>query len=132
MALHSRPAAENASRAMVSSFEVAVMRCEGDVGEFELAHMNEELFRLAHYHCNKVILDLSGVEHVHYRGLRALALRARLLREAGGDLKLVGLSPYLVTIFCAAGVSEEFERYDSVDAAKAAFVNLPALAWARS
>ncbi len=126
-----RNVASQKGAALLSSLDVAVMRCEGEMGEFELSHLGEELFRLANRGCRKVVLNLAGVDHVDYRGLRPLAARARLLRAAGGDLKLAGLSPYLAAIFRAAGLDEEFEMYASAEEAKVAFVEAPALALVR-
>jgi len=97
------------------------------MGAMELAHLGEELFRLAHRGLRKVVVDLAKVEHVDYRGLKAVAARARLLRGAGGDLKLAGVSPYLAAIFRAAGVEEEFQMYESAEEAKLAFTDAPAL-----
>jgi anti-sigma B factor antagonist len=101
------------------------------MGTMELAHLGEELFRLAHKGVRKVVVDLAKVEHVDYRGLKAMAARARLLRGAGGDLKLAGLSAYLATIFRAAGVEEEFQMYPSAEQAQLAFVDEPALSLVR-
>lgn len=126
-----RTATEKTSAAAATCHDVAVVRCEGEMGSMELAHLGEELFRLAHRGCHKVVLDLAGVDHVDYRGLKPLASRARLLRGAGGDLKLVGLSSYLAAIFRAAGVEEEFSIYPTTEAAKTAFVTAPALALVR-
>jgi len=107
--------------ATLAQADVAIVRCEGEMGEFEMAHIGEELFRLSHRGYQKVVLDLSAVEHVDYRGLAPLASRARLLRSAGGDLKLAGLSNYLAAIFRAAGMEEEFEMYRTSEEAKLAF-----------
>ncbi|MBI5548205.1 MAG: STAS domain-containing protein [Deltaproteobacteria bacterium] len=116
----------------MSSLNVATLRCEGEMGTLELAHLGEELFRLAHRGCHRVIVDLSSVDHVDYRGLQALAARARLLKGAGGGLKLAGLTPYLAAIFRAAGVEEEFAMYRTAEEAKLSFVGSPALAVVRS
>jgi len=126
-----RTATGRQGTAAVSTHDVAVLRCEGEMGAVELAHVGEELFRLAHRGCHKVVLDLAGIDHVDYRGLKPLAARARLLRSAGGDLKLAGLTPYIAAIFRAAGVEEEFGMYDTAEAAKLAFVTAPALALVR-
>ncbi|MGC4122890.1 MAG: STAS domain-containing protein [Myxococcales bacterium] len=99
---------------------------------WSFAHLGEELFRLAHRGVNRVVVDLSGVDHVDYRGLKAMASRARLLKGAGGGIKLAGLSPYLGAIFRAAGVEEEFEMYRTAEEAKLAFASQPALAVVRS
>lgn len=111
--------------------DVAVLRCEGEMGQLELAHLCEELFRLAHRNYHRVVVDLSGVDHVDYRGLKPVAARARLLKSAGGGLKLAGLTPYLAAIFRAAGVEEDFEMYRSAEEAKLAFASTPALAVVR-
>ena len=126
-----RTSTQQQSRGAVATLDVAVLRCEGEMGPVELAHLGEELFRIAHHGCHRVIIDFSGVDHVDYRGLRPLAARARLLRTAEGDLKLAGLSPYVAAIFRAAGVEEEFALYESVEAARASFVSMPALALVR-
>jgi anti-anti-sigma factor len=115
----------------VSALDVATIRCEGEMAAFELSHLGDELFRLAHRGCHKVVLDLAGVDHVDYRGLRPLAARARLLSGAGGGLKLAGLTPYLAAIFRAAGVEEEFAMYRSAEEARLAFASMPALAMVR-
>ncbi len=105
----------------LAALEVAVLRCEGEMEELALAHLGEELFRLTHRGICQVVLDLTGVDHIDYRGLKPLAARARLLRAAGGDLKLCGLSSYLLTIVRAAGVEDDFELYRNAGEAKASF-----------
>ncbi len=107
----------------LAALDVAVLRCEGEMEEFALQHLSEELFRLGNRAVRKVVLDLSGVDHVDYRGLKPLAARARLLRASGGDLKLCGLTPYLAAILRAAGVEDEFEMYRDADEAKASFAD---------
>jgi anti-sigma B factor antagonist len=107
----------------LAALDAAVLRCEGEMEEQALAHLGDELFRLAHRGIRKVVLDLSGVDHVDYRGLKPLAARARLLRSAGGDLKLCGLSSYLSAILRAAGVEDDFEMYRNAEEAKASFAD---------
>ena len=107
----------------LAALDVAVLRCEGEMEEVALQHLAEELFRLAHQGVRKVVLDLTGVDHVDYRGLKPLSARARLLRSSGGDLKLCGLSSYLAAILRAAGVEDDFEMYRNADEAKASFVD---------
>jgi anti-anti-sigma factor len=103
--------------------EVATLRCEGELGELELAALADELFRLVNRGRRCLVIDLSGVDHVDYRGVRPLAARARALRTAGGDLKLAGLSAYLAAIFRAAGVEQEFELYRTGEEARSAFAS---------
>jgi anti-sigma B factor antagonist len=127
-----RVTTEQKSAAAVAVRDVAILRCEGEMGVMELTHLGEELFRLAHRSVRRVVVDLALVDHVDYRGLKALAARGRLLKTAGGGIKLAGLSPYLAAIFRAAGVEEEFEFFETAEAAKAAFAEMPALALVRN
>lgn len=118
-------------KGMPIAVDVAVIRCEGEMGEFELAHVGEELFRLVNKGRRRVVLDLSGVDHVDYRGVKPLATRAKALRSGGGDIKLCGLSPYLAAIFRAAGVEEDFSMYATAEEAQASFAAQPAFAVVR-
>jgi len=100
---------------------VTVVYLDGELGLPELAEVSEELLRLASAGRARVVLDLSGVPHLDYRGVRALAARAQLLRRQGGDLKLSGLSPYLEAIVRAAGAHSMVERFASAGEAQRAF-----------
>ncbi|HEY3447325.1 MAG TPA: STAS domain-containing protein [Myxococcales bacterium] len=131
MALQRTTAGRQVSSAATATVDVAVLRCEGEMGQMELAHLGEELFRLAHRGINRVVIDLAGVDHVDYRGLKPVASRARLLRTAGGGIKLAGPTPYVAAIFRAAGVEDEFEMYRTAEEAKLAFASQPALAVVR-
>ena len=131
MALQRTTAGRQVGTAASVTVDVAVLRCEGEMGQMELAHLGEELFRLGHRGVNRVVVDLAGVDHVDYRGLKAVAARARLLKQAGGGIRLAGLTPYLAAIFRAAGVEEEFEMYRTAEEAKLAVSSLPALAVVR-
>ena len=98
----------------------ATLVLEGELGERELFEVGEKLFRLAHLGCRWVVLDFSDVAHVDYRGVRPLMARRALFREAGGDIKLSGLSPYLRAIFRAAGAHGAFEVYPKARDARVA------------
>ena len=49
----------------------------------------------------QVVLEFSRVEHVHYQGIGLLTERARQLRSLGGELRIIGVSPYVRDIFRA-------------------------------
>lgn len=115
-------AIETARRREILS-DVALIVAAGEMGECELAALGEELFRLAHRGRRRVVLDLTRVEHVDYRGLKALAARARLLRAGGGDLKVSGASAYLGAIFRVAGVERDFDFHPDAATASAAYLS---------
>jgi anti-anti-sigma regulatory factor len=68
-----------------------------------------------------VVIDLSGVTHFDYRGVRPLMRRADVFRELGGDVRLAGLSAYLFAIFRSAGADNAFDYFATVEDAVASF-----------
>lgn len=103
--------------------DVHVISPNGELGEKELTELGDEIVRLACADRHNVVLDLANVQHVDYRAVRPLSARARFLRSTGGDLKLCGLSSYLVAIFRAAGMWSEFQFYEDASQASASFAS---------
>ncbi|MHB8417418.1 MAG: STAS domain-containing protein [Myxococcales bacterium] len=69
----------------------------------------------------RIVLDLSRVDHLDYRGLPALGRAAARLRSEGGDLRLAGGSAYLKTILRFAGLDGELLCFSSADEAVESF-----------
>jgi anti-anti-sigma factor len=98
-----------------------IMVLEGEIGKDEVPDLGAMLFRIAARGVTKVVIDFAGVTHFDFRGVKPLLQRAELFREAGGDLKLSGLSPYLHAIFRSAGGAGAFDFFADRRAAEAAF-----------
>ncbi|QSQ13677.1 MULTISPECIES: STAS domain-containing protein [Myxococcus] len=110
-----------ATSAVVGAERVETLMLEGELDEQDLVKLCDELTQRMHRGMRQVVLDLSEVGHLNYRGVKPLMSRAEALRRAGGDLKLSGLSPYLAAIFRAAGAHDAFEIYPHMNDARAAF-----------
>lgn len=100
---------------------VATLFLEGELSREQLHEVGETLFRLVHRGHRQVVVDLSEVGHLDYRGLQPLVQRAPLLRAAGGDIKLCGASPYVAAILRVAGAWQELECYPNRASALTAF-----------
>ncbi|MBX5484769.1 MAG: STAS domain-containing protein [Myxococcaceae bacterium] len=100
---------------------VTTVVLEGELSLDDLRKVGEELFRLALKGHKNVVLDLSQVSHVDYRGLRPLAARAEMFRAAGGDVRIAGLSGYLMHIFRAAGTHDAFQFFAETENARQSF-----------
>jgi anti-anti-sigma factor len=94
---------------------------EGELGRDEHLDISRLLFRLSQANVHQVVLDLSGVTHFDYRGVRPLMRRAEVFRELGGDVRLCGLSPYLFAIFQSAGATDAFDYHPTQAEAVASF-----------
>ena len=114
---------ELARRTGTPSGASRVMRVvlEGELGKAEHLDLTRLLFRLSQGGCHRVVVDLGGVSHFDYRGVRPLVRCAEVFRELGGDVRLCGLSPYLFAIFQSAGASEAFDYYATQEDAVASF-----------
>lgn len=69
----------------------------------------------------KILFDLSGVRFVDSAGLGFLIGTLRRASEAGGDLKLSGLSSYLLGIFELVNLGKILKVYKTRDDALEAF-----------
>lgn len=96
---------------------IMTMVLEGELDRADVQDITSMLERLTHEGTVEVVIDFSDVTHFDYRGVKPLVRRAEVLREAGGDIKLSGLSPYLHAIFRSAGAHDSFDYFSrSVDA----------------
>lgn len=114
---HAAPSAQRGP----SKQRVVTCALEGEIGEKELVELGDQLFRYASQGAFGVVLDLSEVTHFDYRGVKPLLARAELFRKAGGDIKLCGLSPYLLAIFRSTGVHDRFDYFGSAAEAREVF-----------
>jgi anti-sigma B factor antagonist len=114
-------AAVTPSAQPLSSSRVDTLMLEGELMEQDLARVAQDLSRRLLRGTRNAVLDFAEVSHLDYRGVHLLVERAEAFRRAGGDLKLSGLSPYLVAILRAAGAHDAFECYPHMNDARAAF-----------
>lgn len=115
------PRLRAAAMAPLDERRTAVIRLEGELGCTELKDVGAELFRQVARGRIRIVLDLSAVPHLDYRGLRPLMMRAELLQRNGGDVKLSGVSAYVDAILRAGGAHDAFERHRTVEEALSAF-----------
>jgi len=94
---------------------------EGEIGQTEWADVSAQLFRYANRRVRHVVIDFTDVSHLDYRVVRPLIARADSFRAVGGDVKLSGLSPYLLAIFRSAGAHEAFDTFTTAPEAAASF-----------
>jgi anti-sigma B factor antagonist len=97
------------------------MMLEGELGKCELKELDTQIAELSVRGRRRIVLEFSDVTHFDYRAVPRLVARANHLRELGGDLKLCAMSPYLRTIFKAAGAHTAFEFYSQLEDAFRAF-----------
>jgi len=95
------------------------MVLEGEITGVELGDIAEMIFQLSADGVTHLVMDLSGVTHFDFRGVKPLMRRADVFRQLGGDIKLAGLSPYVHAIFRSAGANDAFDYFATADDAVA-------------
>jgi anti-sigma B factor antagonist len=100
---------------------VTVFRLEGRVDTQGAEEMDVALNGAAEGGKNKMVLDMGEVSYISSAGLRTLADVVTKNREAGGDLKLVGLNRRVLRVLRIIGFDRFFSIYDSTEQAVADF-----------
>ncbi len=108
---------------VTTPMKTMTMVLEGEITQPDVADVVAMLERLAGQGAVRVVVDLHGVTHFDFRGVKALLGKADALRSMGGDLKLSGLSPYIHAIFRSAGAHDAFDYFATSEDAVASFEN---------
>lgn len=69
----------------------------------------------------RIIIDLSGTEFIDSSGLGALVSSLKKARQAGGDVRVAGLSPQVQTVFRLTNLDRVLNTVPVADIATAAF-----------
>ncbi len=101
--------------------DISVIDINGDIDFREMIRIKDVIGSLIEIDKTKVVLNLKAVDHINYLSIGVLLERLRILRSLNGDLKLVGMSPYLRTIFKVVGMDQFFEEYTSLEEAIESF-----------
>lgn len=93
--------------------DIVIFDLEGILHQEELKQIGELIQKLMCENQFNFIMNFRKVRHLDYKGLWSLVDRRERLRAYNGDLKLVGLSPYLHDILRFCGVEGSFPVYRS-------------------
>lgn len=100
---------------------VAVITVTGRVDSATASEFENEVNEVIEGGQHNLVLDLSQVDFLSSAGLRVLVTTRKTLQAAGGDIVLAQPSDRVVETLDTAGLDVLFERYDTREAAVAAF-----------
>jgi anti-sigma B factor antagonist len=107
---------------MKEAGDVTVMILKGKLmGGPETIEVHEQVKSLIDQDRKKVVIDLSHVAWMNSSGLGTMMGCLTSLKNAGGDLKLAGVTEKVKSLFMITKLITIFETYDSADQAAAAF-----------
>ena len=97
--------------------ELDVVRLDGALDSYSFPKLETALNELRDSQRHRVVLDCGGLDYISSAALGALIGFARRSREAGGDLKLVKLSPKIYNIVELLGFHKILEIQPTIEEA---------------
>lgn len=114
---------------MVNNFEI-LEKNVGDIKELKVVgeldalvapKLKERITKLVEGDSKKFIIDFEEVTHINSLAMGILRGKLKIVKEMGGDIKLIKLNEHIKTIFEMIGLDEIFEIYETEDEAVANF-----------
>lgn len=114
---------------MVNNFEI-LEKNVGDIKELKVVgeldalvapKLKERIIKLVEGDSTKFIIDFEEVTHINSLAMGILRGKLKIVKEMGGDIKLIKLNEHIKTIFEMIGLDEIFEIYETEDEAVANF-----------
>lgn len=101
---------------------VAIIALKGKLlGGSETEELHSKLRELQQRDINRIILDLGKLRRLNSSGLAALMVAKAILRNAGGDLKLVNVEGEVHSLFMITKLNTIFETFSNIDRALKSF-----------
>ncbi len=100
---------------------IKIIKIKTELSSYAASDLRKMLERLLEQKVDKIIVNLSQVNHINSTAVGALVGIAKRLRQNGGDLKICELADNLTRTFNLIGASSVIEIYESENSAIAAF-----------
>lgn len=104
--------------------DISILHFFGEVGFMELDLIEKVLCSLRKSNLNKILIDMTSVDHVHYIVLKKLMAEAMALRHQRGDIKLANLNSDTKKLVNFVGADQVFSDYASISEAILSFLNM--------
>lgn len=96
---------------------VTVFVLQGRIDFYGAVDLNRVLQTALSESKRNFVLDVADVSYIGSSGVRALTDEVAKSREAGGDLKLVGLNRKVLRVLSIIGLDSLFSPYKTLEAA---------------
>lgn len=103
--------------------DVAILSVSGNLmGGPDTAKLHEKVKSLIADGLTKVVIDLKGVKWVNSSGLGVLMACMSSLKDAGGKMKLAGVTEKVQSILMITKLIQIFETFENAERAVASFL----------
>ncbi|MGL5088797.1 MAG: STAS domain-containing protein [Cetobacterium sp.] len=101
--------------------DIRVIKVCGELDALVAPKLKERIAKQVELDVNKFVIDFTDLVHINSLAMGILRGKLRVVREIGGDIKLVGLNDHIKTIFEMIGLDELFDIYITEEEAIASF-----------
>lgn len=101
--------------------EIKELKVVGELDALVAPKLKERITKLVERDSTKFIIDFEEVTHINSLAMGILRGKLKVVKEMGGDIKLIKLNEHIKTIFEMIGLDEIFEIYETEDEAVANF-----------
>ena len=101
--------------------EIKELKVVGELDALVAPKLKERITKLVEGDSTKFIIDFEEVPHITSLAMGILRGKLKVVKEMGGDIKLIKLNEHIKTIFEMIGLDEIFEIYETEDEAVANF-----------
>lgn len=102
--------------------DISILHLFGEVSLMEMDHIERVLESFRQSKLNKVLIDLTSVDHIHYVVIKRLIDNAVHFRDESGDIKLVSTNADMKEILRFAGADQFLEDYATISEAILSFL----------
>ncbi|MBC2856461.1 MAG: STAS domain-containing protein [Cetobacterium sp.] len=101
--------------------DIKVIKVIGELDALVAPKLKDRISKLVEMDTTKFVIDFDGLVHINSLAMGILRGKLRVVKEMGGDIKLINLNEHIRTIFEMIGLDEIFEIYKSEDEAVESF-----------
>lgn len=114
---------------MVNNFEILernvddikVLKVVGELDALVAPKLKDKITKLVDSDATKFIIDFEDVTHINSLAMGILRGKLKVVKDMGGDIKLIKLNEHIKSIFEMIGLDEIFEIYETEDEAVSSF-----------
>ena len=101
--------------------DIRIIKVCGELDALVAPKLKERIAKQIELDINKFVIDFGDLVHINSLAIGILRGKLRVVRDLGGDIKLVGLNDHIRTIFEMIGLDELFDIYATEEEAIASF-----------
>ena len=101
--------------------DIRIIKVCGELDALVAPKLKERIAKQIELDINKFVIDFGDLVHINSLAMGILRGKLRVVRDLGGDIKLVGLNDHIKTIFEMIGLDELFDIYATEEEAIASF-----------